>query len=104
MFDSARVGQRNIGQLRWNGARRLRCLRLLGNFWWGWGWRGIDNRLSAGDTPEVRGEETRRAAHADDRYCDRESKTVSHVDPARDALRLGRKARVAIEANSAAFI
>ena len=54
--------------------------------------------------PEVRGEETRRAPNANDRYGDWESKSVSHVEPGSAALRLGLIARVTREAKSGAFM
>jgi hypothetical protein len=52
----------------------------------------------------MRGKESRRAANTDDRYRDREPKTVSHVEPGSAALRLGLIARVTREAKSGAFM
>ena len=49
--------------------------------------RCVDDALRAGDTPEVRDEESRRAPNADDRTATGDSKAVSHVEPGESARR-----------------
>ena len=82
-------------------------LRLFGDGSRGRRWRRIDYALRACDTCKVRCEESRRASYTDDRDGKGNAETVPHVAPgsvALEALRLGLKARLAREANSAAFM
>lgn len=111
MLHSCAISQGDARDVRWNGARGRRfvaafLLGLLRNSSRRGRRRCVDNALGARDAGQVRDEESRRASYTDYRDGEWDSESISHVAPGTvlEALRFGLNARLASEANSAAFM